>query len=74
MMDVEKQSNGSDCGVLSIAYALWRARISKRMRRTTIIIDGLGFILFAYWLFRALALQRSSFRENRSNFLTFISR
>ncbi|CAI7992697.1 hypothetical protein GBAR_LOCUS1075, partial [Geodia barretti] len=30
--------------------------------------------LFAYWLFRALALQRSSFRENPTYFLTFIAR
>ena len=30
--------------------------------------------VFAYWLFRALALQRSVFSENRSKFLTFIAR
>ena len=30
--------------------------------------------VFAYWLFRALALEQSVFRENRSKFLTFIAR
>ncbi|CAI8010938.1 hypothetical protein GBAR_LOCUS7131, partial [Geodia barretti] len=30
--------------------------------------------VFAYWLFRALALQRSVFSENHTYFLTFIAR
>ena len=110
--------------------ALWRARVSKRMRRTTNWWAGFSFscyswslassrrvwrglttlldsmreaihalrcifwclrgtqstridqtvvshpvrCVFAYWLFRALALQRSSFRENPTYFLTFIAR
>ena len=70
------------------AQSLTRANYTTSERRYTPFVASSGAseiytqstridharCLFAYWLFPALALQRSVFRENLSKFLTFIAR
>ncbi|CAI7993837.1 hypothetical protein GBAR_LOCUS1339 [Geodia barretti] len=52
----------------------WCLRSTQSTRIDQTVVSRPVRCVFAYWLFRALALQRSSFRENRSKFLTFIAR
>ena len=52
----------------------WCLRGTQSTRIDQTVVSHPVRCVFAYWLFRALALQRSIFRENRLYFLTFVAR